>query len=76
MDATHETNWHSWLLYTIAVRDEWGKWRPCAHFLTQKGDSDIIIAALIRLREWTGGKKGWCYRWFLTDDSSTEQRAV
>ena len=51
MDATHETNWHGWLLYTVAVRDEWGKWRPCAHFLTEKGDSDIIIAALTKLRE-------------------------
>jgi hypothetical protein len=22
MDATHETNWHGWLLYTVVVRDE------------------------------------------------------
>ena len=37
---------------------------------------DVIITALSKLREWTGGKEGWRCRWFLTDDSATEQRAV
>jgi hypothetical protein len=58
------------------VRDKWGSWCPVAHFLTQLQDSDIIIAALSKLREWTRGKAGWRCRWFLTNDSSTEQRAV
>jgi len=76
MDSTHETNWLGWPLFTIMVRDEWGSWCPAAHFLTRRQDSDVIVAALSKLREWTGGKEGWRCRWFLTDDSATEQRAV
>jgi hypothetical protein len=58
------------------VRDEWGSWCPAAHFLTRRQDSDVIVAALSKLREWTGGKEGWRCQWFLTDDSAIEQRAV
>ena len=58
------------------VRDEWGSWCPAAHFLTRRQDSDVIITALSKLRESTGGKEGWRCRWFLTDDRATEQRAV
>jgi hypothetical protein len=76
IDSTYDTNWLGWFLYTVIVRDEWGSCCPAAHFLTQKGDSNIIIAALKKLREWTGGKERWKCRWFLTDDSATEQRAV
>jgi hypothetical protein len=58
------------------VRDEWGSWCPIAHFLTHRQDSDVIVAALSKLREWTGGKEGWRCHWFLTDDNAIEQRAV
>ena len=60
----------------MMVRDEWGSWCPAAHFLTCRQDSNIIVAALSKLQEWTGGKESWRCRWFLTDDSATEQRAV
>jgi hypothetical protein len=76
MDATHGTNKLGWYLYTVMVRDENGTHRPVAHFLTRRQDGDIVAAALKELRGWTGGPEGWQCRWFLTDDSAAEQKAV
>ena len=42
MDATYCTNEMRWLLYTLMVRDEQGKWIPGAHILTAKEDSDVL----------------------------------
>src|SRR4051794_24135508 len=56
MDATHDTNWLGWLLYTIMVRDEHNCWVPCAHFLTEKEDADIIVECLKQLKRWCGGR--------------------
>jgi hypothetical protein len=76
MDATHDSNWLGWLLYTLMVRDDWGSWIPVAHFLAEKEDGDIIVRCLQELKRWCGGRRGWIPRYFLTDDSATEQRAV
>ena len=72
MDATHDTNHLKWLLYTVMVRDSSGSWLPLAHFLTEKGDGDIIVLALRKIKGWSG----WIPRYFITDDSAAEQRAV
>ena len=72
MDATHDTNHLKWLLYTVMVRDSSGSWLPLAHFLTEKGDGDIIALALRKIKGWSG----WIPRYFITDDSTAEQRAV
>lgn len=78
MDATHKTNWLGWLLYTISVRNNEGSWLPVAHFLTKEQDGDIIAASLIQIKQWcveaTG--KPWDLRYFLTDDSAAEQKAM
>ena len=61
-------------LYTLAVRDEFGSWIPCAHFLTERLEAGIIIECLKKIRDWCGGEGGWNLRYFLTDDSATEQK--
>lgn len=78
MDATHCTNWLDWLLYTIMVRDECGSWIPVGHFLTEKSDGDIVCEALKTLKNWVFGhcRRDWPLRYFLTDDSAVEQKAV
>jgi hypothetical protein len=58
MDSTHGTNWLGWSLYTVMVREECGKWIPCANFLTKKEDGDIVTVCLQKLQEWCGGKGG------------------
>jgi len=72
MDATHDTNHLKWLLYTLMVRDSSGSWLPLAHFLTQKGDGDIIALALRKIKGWSG----WIPRYFIIDDLAAAQRAV
>lgn len=78
LDATHNTNWLGWLLYTVMARDECGSWLPVGHFLTAKSDGDVVAAALKQLRLWIAQHCGqeWMLRYFLTDDSAVEQRAV
>jgi hypothetical protein len=76
MDSTHCSNKLGWPLYTVMVRDEQGHQRPVAHFLARRQDGDIVASALKELRRWTGGVEGWRCRWFLTDDSAAEQKAV
>jgi hypothetical protein len=76
MDSTHDTNWLRWQLYTVIVRDSTGSKIPCAHFLTEKEDGDIIASCIRQLKEWCGGAGGWQPRYYLTDDSTTEQKAV
>jgi hypothetical protein len=76
MDSTHCSNKLGWPLYTVMVRDEQGHQRPAAHFLARRQDGDIVASALKELRRWTGGVEGWRCRWFLTDDSAAEQKAV
>jgi hypothetical protein len=80
MDANHNTNWLSWQLYTIMVRDPYGSWLPVGHFLTAKGDGDVVGEALATVEQWVpthlGSNSSWPARWFLTDDSAVEQKAV
>ena len=80
MDATHKTNWLDWLLYTIMVRDEAGSWLPVSHFVTKTGDGDIVGVALRRAkdraRRYTAQGREWNCRYFLTDDSAVEQKAI
>ena len=45
-------------LYTLAVRDEFGSWIPCAHFLTERLEAGIIIECLKKIRDWCGGEVG------------------
>jgi hypothetical protein len=78
MDATHNTNWLGWLLYTLLVRNECGSWLPVGHFLTEKSDGDIVCEALKTLKSWVWQtyRRDWPLRYFLTDDSAVEQKAV
>jgi hypothetical protein len=76
MDATHGTNIADWPLYTLFCRTSENKWIPAAHFYTATEDGDIVTQALIKIREWCGDVGGWRCRFFLTDDSSAEQRGV
>ena len=39
-------------------------------------DGDIIAEFLRTIKTWCGGRGGWQPRYFLTDDSAAEQRAV
>lgn len=57
------------------VRDEFGSWVPCAHFFTGLFESGIILECLRQIRSWCGGEGGWNLRYFLTDDSASEQKA-
>lgn len=61
-------------MYTIAVRDESGSWIPCAHFFTERLEAGIIIECLKQIRHWCGGDGGWNLRYFITDDSASEQK--
>ncbi|MCJ1345134.1 hypothetical protein MMC31_003339 [Peltigera leucophlebia] len=76
MDATHNTNRLHWKLFTVMIRHEYGNWIPGAHMLCEHEDGDIIAAFLATLRRWCGGEGGWQPRYFVTDDSAAEQRAV
>lgn len=57
------------------VRDEFGSWIPCAHFFTGLFESGIILECLQQIRSWCGEEGGWNLRYFLTDDSASEQKA-
>ena len=78
MDATHQTNWLGWLLCTVMVRDAYGSWLPYSHFLTQFSDADIVAEALSTIKTWVkvDMRKEWDCRYFMTDDSAVEQKAV
>ncbi|KAL2047152.1 hypothetical protein N7G274_001171 [Stereocaulon virgatum] len=76
MDSAHHTNSLKWFLFTVMVRDESGKWIPCAHMLSQYEDGDIIREFLKVIRRWSGGPEGWRLRYFITGDSAAEQRGV
>lgn len=49
MNITHCINEMRWLLYTLMICDEHGKWIPAAHILTVKADSDILELDLIQV---------------------------
>ena len=76
MDSTHDTNWLGWYLYTMAVRDKTGSWRPCVYLLAETEDGDILAEAFQVIKQWCGGHGGWRFCYMLTDDSAAEQRAV
>ena len=73
MDSTHQTNHLDWKLFTLMVRDAFGTWVPCAHFLTKFEDHDIVAKCLDVVIEASGG---WHPRYLMTDDSAAEQLAV
>ena len=76
MDSTHNTNHLGWVLFTIMVRSGHGRWLPCAHMLCDHEDGDIIGVFLRQVKIWCGGRGRWRLRYFITDDSPAEQRAV
>ena len=76
MDATYNTNHLHWKLFTVMIRHEYGNWIPGAHMLSEYEDGDIIVAFLTHLRCWCGGNGDGQPRYFVTDDSAAEQRAV
>lgn len=81
MDSTHKTNLLKWYLYTVMVRDGYGSYIPCVHYLVDGEDSDILIVCLRKTQDWCRRLvvqewMAWVPRWFLTDDSAAEQKAV
>ena len=73
LDSTHNTNQLGWFLFTLLVRDNYGKWRPGGFFLAQCEDGDTIAAGLIQIWDW---KKQWNPSYMVTDDSAAEHKAV
>lgn len=76
MDSTHKTNKLGWYLFTVMVRDEGNSWIPYAYFLSMYEDGDILATTLRQIKEWCRPYTGWKLRYFITDDSAAEQRAV
>ena len=76
MDATHNVDALDWHLFTIVIRTEYNSYLPCAHMVSSNEDGDIIAEFLRTIKTWCGGRGGWQPRYFLTDDSAAEQRAV
>ena len=74
MDHTHGTNALDWRLFTLMIRSSYCKWIPCAHMLSSSEDGDIVARFLNQVKTWCMGE--WRPRFFLTDDSASEQRAV
>lgn len=73
LDATHCTNRKGWYLFTILCRDDHGRWRPAAHFLSSSMQAHIVAAALKKLLT---AVPLWVPLHVITDDSGAEQKAV
>ena len=73
MDSTHNINALKWKLFTVMVRDGYGRYWPCGHMLSSNEDGDIIVAFLRCLQKWC---RAWHPRYAIIDDSAAEQRAV
>ena len=85
LDATHDTNWLQWQLYTILVRDSSCSWIPAGHTLTATQDSEVLQRALVQLKVWCGGSSllsslgfwsEWDPQYAVTDDSAVEKKAI
>ena len=76
MNSTHKVDALDWHLFTIIIRNEYGSYLPCAHMVFSNEDGNIIAEFLRTIKTWCGGRGGWQPRYFLTDDSAAEQRAV
>ena len=85
LDATHDTNWLGWQMYTILLRDSVSSWVPAAHILTATQDANVLSRGLVQLKVWCGGNTradwyGFHSRWdphyIVTDDSNVEKKAV
>ena len=85
LDATHDTNWLGWKMYTILLRDSVSSWVPAAHILTATQDANVLSRGLVQLKVWCGGNTradwyGFHSRWdphyIVTDDSNVEKKAV
>ena len=77
LDATHDTNWLGWQMYTILLRDSVSSWVPAAHILTATQDANVLSRGLLQLKVWCGGNAGadlygfhsrWDPHYIVTDD--------
>ncbi len=50
MDATNSVNQYSFPLYTLLVKDEFGRGKPVAHIIVSDESQDTLILALTKLR--------------------------
>jgi MULE transposase domain len=76
-DSTHKTNMKEWKLFTFMCRTEVGIQLPAAGALLASENSDIIAGALKEVGGWIQDlQKEWAVRYFMTDDSAAEQKAV
>ncbi|KAG0634360.1 hypothetical protein HOY80DRAFT_1005215 [Tuber brumale] len=73
-DSSHKLNFFNYNLFSFLYRDEYGVWVPGAHCLVESEGSDILSAAIKKIKYWSNGR--WQMVYALTDDSAVEQRGV
>lgn len=73
LDSTHNTNKHSWRLFTLYVRNGYGCWSVGAHFFVSREDSETVAEGLKTTRRFASR---WNPRYMLCDQSSVEANSV
>lgn len=73
MDSTHNTNYWGYILTSIVCQDRQGVWIPCGHLLLRQETSTLIKLGLTSLKSLC---PAWKPRYFIVDDSATEQKGI
>jgi hypothetical protein len=69
----HKLNPWKYNVFSFLVRDEQGTWEPVAHYVVERENRETLCEALRCFKTWC---PSWASRYVMTDDSSTEQKAL
>ena len=76
MNATHNVDVLNWHLFIIVIRTEYNTYLSYVHMIFSNKNDDIIAEFLHTIKTWCESRSDWQSKYFLTDDSAAEQRAV
>ena len=68
-----DTNYWGYILTSIVCQDRQGVWIPCGHLLLRQENSTLIKLGLTSLKSLCSA---WKPRYFIVDDSATEQKGI
>ena len=61
-------------MFSFLVRNEYGQWKPTAHCVVERENSEVLSTAPAQIKLWCAGR--WKPRYFSTDNSSIKQKTV
>jgi len=69
-DLSHKLNFFNYNLFLFLCRNQYGVWGPRTHCLVESEGSDILSAAIKKIKYWSNDR--WQVAYDLTDDSAVE----